>query len=95
MRRSKPQTETARFNVKVRPAARENRFDGERAGALRVSVAAPPDKGKANEALVRLIATRLGVTRASVSIVAGASSRDKVVEVAGMARDEVLRRLLE
>jgi uncharacterized protein (TIGR00251 family) len=53
--------------------------DGKR--HLKVRVAAPPEDGKANEALVRLLAKVLGVGRTKVRIVAGASSRMKTIEV--------------
>ena len=53
-------------------------------GALRVRVAAPPVDSAANDALCRLLARELGVARAGVWIVAGATARRKVVAVAGI-----------
>ena len=55
-----------------------------RAGAVVVRVTAPPVDGRANEALVALIAKRAGVPRSAVSIVRGHTSRDKVVRVEGL-----------
>jgi uncharacterized protein YggU (UPF0235/DUF167 family) len=52
-------------------------------GVLRVRVTAPPVDSAANDALCRLLARELGVARASVRIVAGATARRKVVAVAG------------
>jgi uncharacterized protein YggU (UPF0235/DUF167 family) len=62
------------------------------AGALRVRVAARPVDGAANEALVRLLATTLGVARGRVSIVRGATARSKVVEVTGITADALRSR---
>ena len=56
-------------------------------------LAAPAERGRANEALVGLIAETLGVTRASVHLVAGATSRDKVVELEGLTLAEAERLL--
>ena len=56
-------------------------------------VAARPERGKANDALLDLLAKVLDVPRRRVTLVAGASSRDKVVEVEGMTRADVDRRL--
>ncbi|MEE9487514.1 MAG: DUF167 domain-containing protein [Candidatus Brocadiales bacterium] len=69
--------------VKVQPGARKDCIVGEWGGRLKLQVAAPPDKGKANEAVVRLLAKCLGVRRSSVSIVSGETSRDKKVLVQG------------
>jgi uncharacterized protein YggU (UPF0235/DUF167 family) len=58
-----------------------------------VRVAAPPEGGKANEAVLRLLADRLGVSKASLTLVSGRSSRDKIVEVSGIDQAEAARRL--
>ena len=56
-------------------------------------LAAPPERGRANDALVELLATTLRVDRTRVRLVEGATSRDKVVEVEGLTLDEVERLL--
>jgi hypothetical protein len=82
-----------RFRLRVRPGARKSAVEGEHGGALKLSVQAPPDKGKANEEVRSLLAESLAVPRAAVSIVSGAGSRDKVVEIEALEPAEVLRRL--
>lgn len=65
--------------------------------ALKVAVNAPPEDGKANTALLRLLAQQLRVPRSDLAIVLGATQRHKVVHIAGDAKslasklDEVLR----
>jgi uncharacterized protein len=56
-------------------------------------VGAPPERGKANEAVLALLAEVLAVPRSSVALVSGGGSRDKVVELAGIEPDEIDRRL--
>ena len=56
-------------------------------------VAAPPERGKANDAVLALLAETLAVPRSSLSIVAGEGSRDKVVELRGVEAGEAERRL--
>jgi uncharacterized protein YggU (UPF0235/DUF167 family) len=58
-----------------------------------VRVAAPPERGKANDAVLALLAETLAVPRSSLSIVSGEGSRDKVVELAGVEPGEVERLL--
>jgi uncharacterized protein len=58
-----------------------------------VRVTAPAEGGRANEAVVRLLAARLDVPRASVTLVSGHGSREKVVELAGVTREQAERRL--
>jgi uncharacterized protein YggU (UPF0235/DUF167 family) len=89
-----------RLALRVQPRARKNEIGGwragapgRRAGALVVRVTAAPVGGKANDAVRRLIAERLGVAASRVSIVRGESSRDKLVEVEGVD-DAALRRAL-
>ena len=74
----------ARIAVRVQPRARRDEVAGERDGAVLVRVTAPPVEGKANEAVRRLLAKRLGIAPGRVSVVRGASSRHKLVEIDGM-----------
>ncbi|HEY1273477.1 MAG TPA: DUF167 domain-containing protein [Thermoleophilaceae bacterium] len=84
-----------RVAVRAQPRARRDEIAGERDGAVLVRVTAPPVEGKANDAVRKLIAKRLGVAPTLVSVVRGGSSRDKVIEVAGMDDAELRRALLE
>ena len=59
----------------------------------KLRVTAAPERGRANDAAVRLVAERLGVGTDDVRLVAGHGSRDKVVEVTGVAPAEAERRL--
>lgn len=89
----------ARITVRLSPRASRDQVVGFEAAAdgesevLRVRVTAPPVDGRANAALTRLLAKRLGVARGAVEVVSGQSSRQKVVAVEGLAQDEVRRRL--
>jgi uncharacterized protein (TIGR00251 family) len=82
-----------RLRIRVQPRASSNEVAGAHGDQIRVRLTAPPVEGAANEALVRFLARRLGIERASVRIVAGLSSRSKVVEVGSLAVDEAARRL--
>jgi uncharacterized protein len=77
----------------VQPRAKRSEIAGERAGAVLVRVAAPPVDGKANAAVCALVAERAGVPRSAVSILRGASGRDKVLEVRGLQEPELRRAL--
>jgi uncharacterized protein len=83
----------ARLAVRVQARARRDEIAGERAGSLLVRVTAPPVEGKANAAVCRLLAKRLGLAPGRIAVVRGASSRDKLVEIDGVEASE-LRRLL-
>lgn len=81
--------DSVRFAVRVQPRAARSTVEGVHDGALRVRLAAPPVDGAANEELVRLLARRLGVARRDVSIVGGATSRSKLVDVRGVSVEAV------
>jgi uncharacterized protein len=83
----------AELRVRLQPRAGRDEVAGERSGAALVRVTEPPLEGRANAALVSLIAKRAGVAKGRVSIVRGARSRDKLVRVEGM-REAELRRAL-
>jgi uncharacterized protein (TIGR00251 family) len=82
-----------RVRVRVSPGATRSRVVGRYGDAWKVRVAAPPVDGRANDALVRLLADALAVSRESVRLVSGAGGRDKIVELTGIDRSNVERRL--
>ena len=84
----------ARIAVRVQPRARRDEIAGERGGALVVRVTAPPVEGKANDAVRKLLAERLGIARGLVTVVRGASGRDKLVEIDGMETEAARRALV-
>jgi uncharacterized protein YggU (UPF0235/DUF167 family) len=79
-----------RFAVRLTPRAAGDRVDGVLDGVLRARVGAPAVEGAANTALIRLIADDLGVAKRDVRIVAGATSRQKLIVVDGIDADAVL-----
>ncbi len=83
----------ARLKLHLTPGARQEGIGGWQGGALRLRVRARPEKGRANEAALRLLADRLGLPRTALSIIRGATSRDKLVQVDGLSEVE-LRTLL-
>ena len=83
---------SVRFSVHVQPRASRSEVVGLYGDALKVRLTAQPLEGAANQALVELLASLLAVGRGAVRIVAGATSRTKIVEVDGIT-EEQLRRL--
>jgi len=83
----------ARFYVRLTPRAARSEIGDWRGDALAVRVNAPPVEGRANAALVRLLADALGVASSRVKVVAGTTGRTKLIEVEGLSREEVMARL--
>jgi uncharacterized protein YggU (UPF0235/DUF167 family) len=81
-----------RFAVRLMPRGGADRVDGVVDGVLRARVSAPAVDGAANNALIRLLADDLGVAKHDVRIVAGASSRQKLVVVDGIEVDAIVAR---
>jgi uncharacterized protein (TIGR00251 family) len=77
----------------VSPGAARAAVVGRQGAAWKVRVAAPPEGGKANDAVVRLLAETLGVPRRDVAIVSGHGARDKIVTLSGIGPGEIERRL--
>jgi len=75
--------------VRVQPKASRNAVVGEHDGALKISVTAAPEKGKANKAAVDVLAKALGVPKSAIALVAGAASRDKTFAVAGATHEAI------
>ncbi|MEJ7615062.1 MAG: DUF167 domain-containing protein [Candidatus Fervidibacter sacchari] len=70
-----------RLTVKVKPSAKKEGISVSTNGILEVAVSAPPEKGKANERLIELLAEHFGVAKSRIKIVSGQTVRLKVVEV--------------
>ena len=77
--------------VRVVPRSSRNQIAGVEGGALKIKLTAPPVEGAANVALIEFIAEWLGVRRRAVSIVSGDKARHKLVRVAGVTQEQVLR----
>lgn len=93
MLRIEERDDGVRFAVRAQPRASRSEVVGVHGDALRVRLAAPPVDGEANDELVRCLARWLGVPRRAVNLVAGATGRNKVVEIEGVTAAEVERAL--
>jgi uncharacterized protein (TIGR00251 family) len=82
-----------RVRLRVSPGSSRAEIVGRHGDAWKVRVAAAPERGRANAAVVRLLAEALAISRDAVTVVGGHGSRDKVVEVAGLDRAAIERRL--
>jgi len=87
---AKPST---RVRLRVSPGARRNELVGRHGEAWKIRVAAPPEGGRANDAVLDLLARELSLPRQSLSIVSGQAAREKVVQMDGIDRAENERRL--
>lgn len=85
-----------RVRLKVTPKAKRSQFGGlldepDGGKALKVSVTAAPEAGKANEAVIALLAQEWGVAKSAISVVSGATDRRKLVEIRGPSQDLLSR----
>jgi uncharacterized protein (TIGR00251 family) len=82
------------LNLHIQPGAKKTEVVGLHGEALKVRLAAPPVDGKANEALVAFLAETLGVAKARVCFVSGASSRAKRLRISDYAAEAARQKLL-
>jgi len=82
-----------RLRLRVSPGATRAGVVGRHGEGWKIRVAAPPEGGRANDDVVRLLADTLSVSRDAVTLVSGHGGRDKVVELTGIDPDRVERRL--
>ena len=85
---------SCRLSLKVVPGASRDEIAGEHGDAIRVKLRAPPVDGRANTALLAFVAERLGLRSSALALVAGETSRHKIVAIAGITADDARRRLL-
>lgn len=83
----------ARLNVKVVPGASRSRIAGRYGDGIKVQINAPPERGRANQAVIELLADALGVKPGQVQLVSGHAQPRKVFEVAGLEAGELAARL--
>jgi len=77
------------ITIKVVPGASRDGIMGLLGDALKVRVSAPPEKGKANAAVIELLAEALGVSVKNISVISGAASPRKVLHVSGQSLIQV------
>lgn len=75
--------------VKIVPGASRTRYLGEWDGRARIAVAAPPEKGKANRAVIAFLAKLLGADRRSITLVSGEGSPLKTIRIGGIPADAI------
>ena len=86
--------EYLRLLVRVQPRSSRSGIEGIRDGALRVAVHAPPDKGAANEELIKILSKAFGLPKSAFEIVTGGKSRNKEILIkADLNPQEVLKLL--
>jgi uncharacterized protein (TIGR00251 family) len=81
------------ITVKVVPGSSRTDVCGLFGEMLKIKVSAPPERGKANQCLLRFLAKKLGVKKGAVSLIAGQTSTVKQVQVSGISADTLLRKL--
>ena len=82
-----------RLRLRVAPGADRPAIVGRHGDAWKIRVSAPPERGRANDAVVTLLSETMGIARPNVRVVGGMTSRDKVVELTGVTFQEAERRL--
>jgi uncharacterized protein len=88
-----PHAEGTLLSVRAHPGARRDEIRGEHDGALRVSVTQAPEKGKANKAIVALLAKELVLRKSQVELVSGATSPQKRFLIRGIRPAELATRI--
>jgi uncharacterized protein (TIGR00251 family) len=92
---ARPHPEGALLHVRVKPSARCSAVLGVHGDSVRIAVAAPPVRDKANRELCAFVAACLGTSRSAVSVVRGRSARDKALLVRGLTPARAASALLE
>jgi uncharacterized protein (TIGR00251 family) len=88
-------TEThTKINVQISPGASKNEVTGMANDVLRIKIAAPPVKGKANKELIDYLSHRLNVGKDSLDILKGHTSKNKLISIEGLSKVSVLEKLL-
>lgn len=87
--------QSRRIAVRLQPKASRNEVTGENGGVIQIRVTAPPVDGKANRALIKFVAKRLGTAPSDITLVRGERGREKLLEIRGPAAADARETLLE
>ena len=79
--------------LKVVPGASRDRIVGEHGDALKVAVTKPPEDGAANEAVEKFLREQLELPRRDICLIGGFASRDKVIRITGLTREQLTARI--
>lgn len=85
---SKETPDGVRFAIRAQPGSRRNEVRIDVNGTLKVAVTQVAEKGKANKAILAVLAKSLGLRKSRLTLVSGESSREKVVQVKGINASE-------
>ena len=83
------------MEIKVQPKAKRNAVEVSDAGGVTVRVTAAPDNGKANDAVISILAKKLRLPKGGVEIIRGHRSRTKLVRVLSLTRSQLMERLAD
>jgi uncharacterized protein (TIGR00251 family) len=78
-----------RIRVKVLPRSSRNQVIGKEGDVFKVKLTSPPVEGKANKALIELLAKRLRIAKGRIEIISGKSSRLKTVRISGLSLEDI------
>ena len=87
------QNDSVVITVKVVPGSSRTAFAGRLDNVVKVKVAAPPEKGKANSALTAFIAEHFGIKKRAVTVISGATSTIKQLRIDGIEIEQVQEKL--
>jgi uncharacterized protein len=82
------------LSVRLKPNAKREKVEADEGGGLRVWVNAPPVEGRANAALIKLLSETLDIPKSYLSIKRGLGSKNKIIEVIGMTKEEIIKRVI-
>jgi uncharacterized protein (TIGR00251 family) len=86
-------TNRCRLTVRVTPNAGKNSITNPDDDIWKVKIAAPPVEGKANRELIEFLSDKLGIKKSAITIIRGQTGREKVIEVLGMSREDIRKKL--
>ena len=89
-----PHPDGVTLAVRAQPNAKKDAMVGVHANSLKVAVTAPPEDGRANDALVECLKTWLGVKRSAVELLSGRTNRNKVFLIRGVTVEAVVAKVV-
>ncbi len=87
-----PKKET-RISVRVQPSASKNEVVDFAGDVLRIKVAVPPVRDKANKELLAFLSHVLGVSKSQISVIKGHTSRNKIIAIEGLTGEDIIKKL--